>query len=102
MAVRGSRGTLAELTRSLAVATFVPRGRRRGRRAGARLGEEIAGRSGPPDLLINNAAIINQTAPLWEVPADEFDRVIDIDIKGTANVLRHFLPAMVQCGQAWS
>lgn len=50
---------------------------------------------GPPDLLINNAAIINQNAPLWQVPADEFDRLIDINVKGVANVIRNFVPAMV-------
>jgi NAD(P)-dependent dehydrogenase (short-subunit alcohol dehydrogenase family) len=51
---------------------------------------------GPPDLLVNNAALINPNAPLWEVPADEFDGVIDVNIKGVANVIRHFVPAMVQ------
>jgi NAD(P)-dependent dehydrogenase (short-subunit alcohol dehydrogenase family) len=51
--------------------------------------------NGAPDLLINNAAIINQNAPLWQVPAEEFDRVIDVNVKGVANVLRHFVPAMV-------
>jgi NAD(P)-dependent dehydrogenase (short-subunit alcohol dehydrogenase family) len=55
----------------------------------------ILAEKGPPDLLINNAAVINPNAPLWSVVASEFDRVIDINIKGTANVLRHFLPAMV-------
>ncbi len=50
---------------------------------------------GPPDLLVNNAAIINQNAPLWQVPADEFDRLFDINVKGVANVIRHFVPAMV-------
>jgi NAD(P)-dependent dehydrogenase (short-subunit alcohol dehydrogenase family) len=49
---------------------------------------------GPPDLLINNAALINLNAPLWQVPAEEFDRVIDVNVKGVANVIRHFLPAM--------
>jgi NAD(P)-dependent dehydrogenase (short-subunit alcohol dehydrogenase family) len=49
----------------------------------------------PPELLINNAAVINKNAPLWDVPANEFDQVIDVNIKGIANVLRHFLPAMV-------
>ncbi len=48
-----------------------------------------------PDLLLNNAAIINANAPLWQVPADEFDRLIDINIKGVVNVLRSFLPAMI-------
>ena len=50
---------------------------------------------GPPDYLINNAAVINRNAPLWELDAEEFSRVIDINIKGTANVIRHFVPAMV-------
>jgi NAD(P)-dependent dehydrogenase (short-subunit alcohol dehydrogenase family) len=26
---------------------------------------------------------------LWEVPADEFDAVIDVNIKGVTNVIRH-------------
>jgi NAD(P)-dependent dehydrogenase (short-subunit alcohol dehydrogenase family) len=50
---------------------------------------------GSPDLLINNAAMINQNAPLWQVPGDEFDRLIDVNVKGVANVIRHFLPAMI-------
>ncbi len=50
---------------------------------------------GPVDLLLNNAALINRNAVLWEVPVEEFDRVVDVNIKGTANVLRHFVPAMV-------
>jgi NAD(P)-dependent dehydrogenase (short-subunit alcohol dehydrogenase family) len=49
---------------------------------------------GAPDLLINNAGIINQNAPLWQVPAEEFDHVLDVNVKGVANVIRHFVPAM--------
>ena len=51
--------------------------------------------SGPPDLLLNNAAIVNRNAPLWEVSAEEFSAVVDINIKGVANVIRHFVPPMV-------
>jgi NAD(P)-dependent dehydrogenase (short-subunit alcohol dehydrogenase family) len=50
---------------------------------------------GAPDLLLNNAALINKSAPLWKVPAEEFSRVIDVNIKGVANVIRHFAPAMI-------
>ena len=50
---------------------------------------------GPPDLLINNAALVNRNAPLWQVPAADFDRVVDVNLKGVANVIRHFVPAMV-------
>ncbi|WP_299467198.1 SDR family NAD(P)-dependent oxidoreductase [uncultured Gimesia sp.] len=52
-------------------------------------------RFGPPDLLLNNAALINENAPLWEVPTEDFDAIIDVNIKGTANTIRHFLPAMI-------
>jgi NAD(P)-dependent dehydrogenase (short-subunit alcohol dehydrogenase family) len=48
-----------------------------------------------PDLLLNNAALINRNAPLWQVPAQEFSDVIDVNIKGVANVIRHFVPAMI-------
>ncbi len=33
-----------------------------------------------PDLLINNAGLINHLAPLWEVPSDEFSQVIDLTL----------------------
>ena len=60
--------------------------------------DRVLAEHGPPDLLINNAAVINRNAPLWEVPAAEFDRVIDVNIKGVANVIRHFAPAMIARG----
>jgi NAD(P)-dependent dehydrogenase (short-subunit alcohol dehydrogenase family) len=50
---------------------------------------------GAPDLLLNNAALINRNARLWEVPAEEFSQVIDVNIKGVTNVIRHFVPAMI-------
>jgi NAD(P)-dependent dehydrogenase (short-subunit alcohol dehydrogenase family) len=61
----------------------------------ARWAEMVLSRFGPPDLLINNAAVMNNPAPLWEIAADEFDRLIDINIKGVAHVVRAFVPAMV-------
>ena len=53
---------------------------------------------GAPDLLLNNAAIINKNAPLWKVGVEEFDQVIDVNIKGVANVIRHFVPVMIVRG----
>ncbi|MFO1020607.1 MAG: SDR family NAD(P)-dependent oxidoreductase [Planctomycetales bacterium] len=58
-------------------------------------GERVLQEFGPPDLLINNAAVINQNAPLWKVSAQEFDSVIDVNVKGIAHVVRCFVPAMV-------
>jgi NAD(P)-dependent dehydrogenase (short-subunit alcohol dehydrogenase family) len=65
-----------------------------------RWAEHVLAAAGPPDLLINNAAVMNRVAPLWQVPAEEFDRLIDINVKGVVNVIRAFVPAMVsrQCG----
>jgi NAD(P)-dependent dehydrogenase (short-subunit alcohol dehydrogenase family) len=50
---------------------------------------------GAPDLLVNNAAVINRNAKLWQVEAGEFDRLVDINLKGVANVIRHFVSAMI-------
>ena len=57
--------------------------------------EKVLAVHGAPDLLINNAALMNTPAPLWLVPAREFNQLIDVNIKGVANVIRHFVPAMV-------
>lgn len=51
---------------------------------------------GAPDLILNNAAVINRNARLWEVPAEDFDQVLDVNVKGIANVIRHFVPPMVR------
>ena len=50
---------------------------------------------GLPDLLINNAALINKPAPLWEISEKEFSLLIDVNIKGIANVIRSFVPSMI-------
>ncbi len=49
----------------------------------------------PPDLLINNAALMNRPSPLWEQDDREFTKLVDVNIRGVANVIRHFVPAMV-------
>src|SRR6266568_3048493 len=51
---------------------------------------------GAPELLLNNAGVINQNARLWEVSAREFSFVVDVNVKGVANVIRRFVPAMVE------
>lgn len=56
---------------------------------------DLTGGWGPPDLVVNNAALINRNAPLWELSAAEIDVVVDVNIKGVVNVLRHLLPDMV-------
>jgi NAD(P)-dependent dehydrogenase (short-subunit alcohol dehydrogenase family) len=62
----------------------------------ARWAESVLSEVGPPDWLINNAAVIGPTTRLWEAPVDAFEQCIDINIKGVFYVLRHFVPAMVE------
>lgn len=51
---------------------------------------------GAPDLLINNAAVMLDPAPLWKIAASDFSQIIDVNIKGIANTIRAFVPAMVK------
>ena len=57
--------------------------------------KDVLASVGPPDLLINNAAVINRNEKLWKISAAEFDRSFAVNVSGTANVIRHFVPAMV-------
>ncbi|GAA0140496.1 hypothetical protein LIER_01828 [Lithospermum erythrorhizon] len=49
-----------------------------------------------PDIIVNSAGTINKNNRIWEVPADEFDNVIDTNVKGVTNVMRHFIPLMIE------
>jgi len=51
---------------------------------------------GAPDLLLNNAAVIHPNAPFWKVPAHEFAQVMNVNVRGTYNVIRAFLPNMIK------
>ncbi len=62
-------------------------------------GEELRGSGVIPDLIFNSAALIHDRMPLWEVPAAEFDRLIDVNVKGVAAIIRHFVPAMIERGR---
>ena len=55
----------------------------------------ILHRNRAPDLLINNASIVNKNAPLWKVTAEEFENVMNVNVNGVVNVIRAFVPAMV-------
>ena len=54
--------------------------------------------TGAPDLLVNNAALMNTPAPLWEVPAGEFDALMQVNVCGIANLIRHAVPLMIEQG----
>ena len=51
-------------------------------------------RLGPPDILVNNAGISGPNHPARRIPADEWRRVIEIDLIGVFNCCRAIVPAM--------
>lgn len=61
--------------------------------------DEVTAKMGFPSLLINNAGVINQPQVLWEISAAEFFEVINVNVIGTTNVLRHWIPLMAKQGQ---
>ncbi|GJM85268.1 hypothetical protein PR202_ga01703 [Eleusine coracana subsp. coracana] len=62
----------------------------------AELAKAVVEKKQVPDIIVNNAGTINKNNKTWNVPAEEFDLVVDTNIKGTANVLRHFVPLMIE------
>ncbi len=61
--------------------------------------ERVLAAGEPPHRLVNNAGIINRMARLWEVPAEEFSQLVDVNLKGAFFVIRAFVPAMVRAGR---
>jgi len=64
----------------------------------ARWARRVLAAHGAPELLVNNAGLMNEQLELWKLSARQFDAVIDTNVKGVANVIRHFAPAMVARG----
>jgi NAD(P)-dependent dehydrogenase (short-subunit alcohol dehydrogenase family) len=54
---------------------------------------------GAPDLLINNAGAINQSALSWEIPSEEVDAILTTNVVGTFNCVRYFVPLMMKRGK---
>ncbi len=52
------------------------------------------------DLLINNAAILTPPAPIVETLPETWRAVLNVNVIGTANMVRHALPALAAAGGA--
>jgi 2-dehydro-3-deoxy-L-rhamnonate dehydrogenase (NAD+) len=57
---------------------------------------ETLGALGPVDILVCNAGIAGPTAPLWEYPVADWQRVLDIDLTGVFLCLRAVVPRMIE------
>ncbi len=67
----------------------------RDRAAVQRQAEVLLRGDGVPDVLLNNAGLASGLAPLHEGDFDDWDKMIDTNIKGVLNVTRAILPHMV-------
>jgi 3-hydroxy acid dehydrogenase/malonic semialdehyde reductase len=70
----------------------------RDRAAVNRAAEALAGDALVPDILLNNAGLAAGFAKLQEGDPDDWDRMIDTNLKGLLNVSRALLPAMIKRG----
>jgi 3-oxoacyl-[acyl-carrier protein] reductase len=59
---------------------------------------QVLSRHGRVDVLVNNAGI-TMDATLVKMTAEQFDRVIDVNLKGVFNVTQAIVPAMVAAGK---
>lgn len=58
--------------------------------------EKVVGTWGKVDILINNAGIVNPLAPSEKMKKDDFDRAIDINLKGTFYATQIFGRRMIE------
>ncbi len=57
-----------------------------------------AQRIGPADILINSAGIVGPNKPLWEITDDEWAATFAVNVQGTFNLCRAFVPGMRERG----
>jgi 3-oxoacyl-[acyl-carrier protein] reductase len=54
----------------------------------------VAEEIGPVDVLVNSAGIVGPNKPLLETAPEEWRRVMDVNVLGTVNTMRVFVPGM--------
>jgi 2-dehydro-3-deoxy-L-rhamnonate dehydrogenase (NAD+) len=58
----------------------------------------VADEVGPVDVLVNSAGIVGPNKPLVDTAAEEWRRVLDVNVLGTVNTMRAFVPVMRERG----
>ena len=58
----------------------------------------VADEVGPVDVLVNSAGIVGPNKPLLETTAEEWRRVLEVNVLGTVNTMRVFVPGMRERG----
>ncbi|MGW2492851.1 SDR family oxidoreductase [Streptomyces sp. NPDC001606] len=60
--------------------------------------ERVRRELGAPALVVANAGLAGGPAPLWEVPPDEFEAVLRVNVVGVYTMVRAFLPRLADGG----
>ena len=54
----------------------------------------VAAEAGPVDVLVNSAGIVGPAKPLLDTTVAEWHQVLDVNVLGTVNAIRVFVPGM--------
>ncbi|HKK27225.1 MAG TPA: SDR family NAD(P)-dependent oxidoreductase [Gemmatimonadota bacterium] len=71
----------------------------RDREAVGRQASRLAEEGVVPDILVNNAGLASGLDPIQAGDPEDWDRMIDTNVKGLLNVSRAFLPRMIEAGR---
>jgi len=58
--------------------------------------KSVVDKFGKVDILVNNAAIALVAAPLWELREEQWDKLMDVNLKGTFLCCKYVLPHMIK------
>ena len=64
----------------------------------ARMVATAVERFGRLDAVVNNAAVLSPPARIVDITPDTWRHVLEVNVIGTANVIRHAVPALAQAG----
>ncbi len=91
-----SRRQADELTLGRAISTFVVDVS--DERAVASMVDAVSERYGRLDAVVNNAGIIGTRAPVWAVPAGEWEHILAVDLSSVYYCSRAAIPHMMRAG----
>jgi NAD(P)-dependent dehydrogenase (short-subunit alcohol dehydrogenase family) len=60
--------------------------------------ERMLTQHGAPDLVINNAGLLTDPAPLWKQDAAKVSKLFQVNLAGIVHVVQGFAPAMIERG----